>query len=121
MGSLGLSPLPTVWPRAALGGWLWAQLFRSRATSSSPKLLYLVGDGAGSCLAGNGGSGWVLSPTCPSTPSSLPCPPLPPFTGSSTVDLLIYQTLCYTRDELRGVDVGDFVLKPCGLEEFLQK
>lgn len=39
---------------------------------------------------------------------------------SSTVDLLIYQTLCYTRDELRGVDVGDFVLKPCGLEEFLQ-
>uniref|UniRef100_A0A8C2RE85 Phosphatidylinositol-4-phosphate 3-kinase n=1 Tax=Capra hircus TaxID=9925 RepID=A0A8C2RE85_CAPHI len=39
---------------------------------------------------------------------------------SSTVDLLIYQTLCYTRDELRDVDVGDFVLKPCGLEEFLQ-
>lgn len=47
--------------------------------------------------------------------------PAPPLTGSSTVDLLIYQTLCYTRDELRGVDVGDFVLKPCGLEEFLQK
>ncbi|KAK2505892.1 hypothetical protein MC885_013584 [Smutsia gigantea] len=39
---------------------------------------------------------------------------------SSTVDLLIYQTLCYTHDELRDVDVGDFVLKPCGLEEFLQ-
>ncbi|KAB0397148.1 hypothetical protein E2I00_007767, partial [Balaenoptera physalus] len=39
---------------------------------------------------------------------------------SSTVDLLIHQTLCYTHDELRGVDVGDFVLKPCGLEEFLQ-
>nr|KAF6397604.1 phosphatidylinositol-4-phosphate 3-kinase catalytic subunit type 2 beta [Rousettus aegyptiacus] len=39
---------------------------------------------------------------------------------SSTVDLLIYQTLCYTRDELRDVDVSDFVLKPCGLEEFLQ-
>lgn len=39
---------------------------------------------------------------------------------SSTVDLLIYQTLCYTHDELREVDVGDFVLKPCGLEEFLQ-
>lgn len=37
------------------------------------------------------------------------------------MDLLIYQTLCYTRDELRGVNVGDFVLKPCGLEEFLQK
>ncbi|XP_043858747.1 phosphatidylinositol 4-phosphate 3-kinase C2 domain-containing subunit beta isoform X1 [Dromiciops gliroides] len=39
---------------------------------------------------------------------------------SSTVDLLIYQTLCYTHDELRDVDVGDFVLKLCGLEEFLQ-
>lgn len=45
----------------------------------------------------------------------------PSLTGSSTVDLLIYQTLCYTHDELRDVDVGDFVLKPCGLEEFLQK
>uniref|UniRef100_A0A8D2L0I6 Phosphatidylinositol-4-phosphate 3-kinase catalytic subunit type 2 beta n=1 Tax=Varanus komodoensis TaxID=61221 RepID=A0A8D2L0I6_VARKO len=40
--------------------------------------------------------------------------------GSSTVDLLIYQTLCYTHDELRGIDVDDFVLKLCGLEEFLQ-
>ncbi|XP_010221144.1 PREDICTED: phosphatidylinositol 4-phosphate 3-kinase C2 domain-containing subunit beta [Tinamus guttatus] len=39
---------------------------------------------------------------------------------SSTVDLLIYQTLCYTHDELRAVDVADFVLKLCGLEEFLQ-
>uniref|UniRef100_A0A8C5V5C6 Phosphatidylinositol-4-phosphate 3-kinase catalytic subunit type 2 beta n=1 Tax=Microcebus murinus TaxID=30608 RepID=A0A8C5V5C6_MICMU len=39
---------------------------------------------------------------------------------SSTVDLLIYQTLCYTHDDLRAIDVGDFVLKPCGLEEFLQ-
>ncbi|XP_044301541.1 phosphatidylinositol 4-phosphate 3-kinase C2 domain-containing subunit beta isoform X1 [Varanus komodoensis] len=39
---------------------------------------------------------------------------------SSTVDLLIYQTLCYTHDELRGIDVDDFVLKLCGLEEFLQ-
>ncbi|XP_034866136.1 phosphatidylinositol 4-phosphate 3-kinase C2 domain-containing subunit beta isoform X4 [Mirounga angustirostris] len=39
---------------------------------------------------------------------------------SSTVDLLIHQTLCYTHDELRDVDVGNFVLKPCGLEEFLQ-
>lgn len=37
------------------------------------------------------------------------------------MDLLIHQTLCYTHDELREVDVGDFVLKPCGLEEFLQK
>lgn len=60
----------------------------------------------------------MLSPAYPNTPSLLPCPTL---TGSSTVDLLIYQTLCYTHDELRGVDVGDFVLKPCGLEEFLQK
>uniref|UniRef100_A0A8C0GSV7 Phosphatidylinositol-4-phosphate 3-kinase catalytic subunit type 2 beta n=1 Tax=Chelonoidis abingdonii TaxID=106734 RepID=A0A8C0GSV7_CHEAB len=41
-------------------------------------------------------------------------------TGSSTVDLLIYQTLCYTYDELLGIDVDDFVLKLCGLEEFLQ-
>lgn len=41
--------------------------------------------------------------------------------GSSTVDLLIYQTLCYTHDELRDIDVDDFVLKLCGLEEFLQK
>uniref|UniRef100_A0A8C8SBV1 Phosphatidylinositol-4-phosphate 3-kinase catalytic subunit type 2 beta n=1 Tax=Pelusios castaneus TaxID=367368 RepID=A0A8C8SBV1_9SAUR len=39
---------------------------------------------------------------------------------SSTVDLLIYQTLCYTHDELLGIDVDDFVLKLCGLEEFLQ-
>ena len=51
----------------------------------------------------------------------LHCSPAPLLTGSSTVDLLIYQTLCYTHDELRDVDVGDFVLKPCGLEEFLQK
>lgn len=52
---------------------------------------------------------------------SLPCSFALPLPGSSTVDLLIYQTLCYTHDELREVDVGDFVLKPCGLEEFLQK
>ncbi|KFU85678.1 Phosphatidylinositol 4-phosphate 3-kinase C2 domain-containing subunit beta, partial [Chaetura pelagica] len=39
---------------------------------------------------------------------------------SSTVDLLIYQALCYTHDELCAVDVEDFVLKICGLEEFLQ-
>nr|XP_056701617.1 phosphatidylinositol 4-phosphate 3-kinase C2 domain-containing subunit beta [Euleptes europaea] len=39
---------------------------------------------------------------------------------SSTVDLLIYQTLCYTHDDLRDIDVDDFVLKLCGLEEFLQ-
>ncbi|XP_054147603.1 phosphatidylinositol 4-phosphate 3-kinase C2 domain-containing subunit beta [Melozone crissalis] len=40
--------------------------------------------------------------------------------GSSTVDLLIYQALCYTHDELHAVDVEDFLLKICGLEEFLQ-
>ncbi|XP_016159570.1 PREDICTED: phosphatidylinositol 4-phosphate 3-kinase C2 domain-containing subunit beta [Ficedula albicollis] len=39
---------------------------------------------------------------------------------SSTVDLLIYQALCYTHDELGAVDVDDFLLKICGLEEFLQ-
>ncbi|XP_026532632.1 phosphatidylinositol 4-phosphate 3-kinase C2 domain-containing subunit beta isoform X1 [Notechis scutatus] len=38
---------------------------------------------------------------------------------SSTVDLLIYQTLCYTHDELCDIDVDDFVLKICGVEEFL--
>lgn len=43
------------------------------------------------------------------------------FAGSSTVDLLIYQALCYTHDELHTIDVEDFVLKICGLEEFLQK
>lgn len=53
--------------------------------------------------------------------SARPCSSTLLLTGSSTVDLLIYQTLCYTHDELREVDVGDFVLKPCGLEEFLQK
>lgn len=42
-GSLGHSSHPTVGPRAALGGWLWDQLFRSKATFSSPKLLSLVG------------------------------------------------------------------------------
>ncbi|NWR76782.1 P3C2B kinase, partial [Centropus unirufus] len=39
---------------------------------------------------------------------------------SSTVDLLIYQALCYTHDELHTINVEDFVLKICGLEEFLQ-
>lgn len=70
-------------------------------------LLMALGDGIG------------MNPACPSAP--LIASPASPLAGSSTVDLLIYQTLCYTHDELRGVDVGDFVLKPCGLEEFLQK
>ncbi|XP_063308373.1 phosphatidylinositol 4-phosphate 3-kinase C2 domain-containing subunit beta [Pelobates fuscus] len=39
---------------------------------------------------------------------------------SSTVDLLIHQTLCYTSDDLDDLNVSDYVLKICGLEEFLQ-
>ncbi|XP_048409024.1 phosphatidylinositol 4-phosphate 3-kinase C2 domain-containing subunit beta isoform X2 [Stegostoma tigrinum] len=40
--------------------------------------------------------------------------------GGSTVDLVIYQTLCYIYDNLSGINVDNFVLKICGLEEFLQ-
>uniref|UniRef100_A0A667ZBU3 Phosphatidylinositol-4-phosphate 3-kinase catalytic subunit type 2 beta n=1 Tax=Myripristis murdjan TaxID=586833 RepID=A0A667ZBU3_9TELE len=39
--------------------------------------------------------------------------------GSSTVDLLIYQTLCYAQDDLDHVDVDDYLLKVCGQNEFL--
>ncbi|KAG2468265.1 phosphatidylinositol 4-phosphate 3-kinase C2 domain-containing subunit beta [Polypterus senegalus] len=39
---------------------------------------------------------------------------------SSTVDLLIYQTLLYMNDDLDQIDVDCYVLKVCGLEEFLQ-
>ncbi|KAL2090880.1 hypothetical protein ACEWY4_013143 [Coilia grayii] len=39
--------------------------------------------------------------------------------GSSTVDLLIYQTLCYTHDELDLIDVDDYLLKVSGKAEFL--
>ncbi|KAG8451016.1 hypothetical protein GDO86_003339 [Hymenochirus boettgeri] len=39
---------------------------------------------------------------------------------SSTVDLLIYQTLCSTSDDLEDFSVSDYVLKLCGFEEFLQ-
>ncbi|XP_068125716.1 phosphatidylinositol 4-phosphate 3-kinase C2 domain-containing subunit beta [Hyperolius riggenbachi] len=39
---------------------------------------------------------------------------------SSTVDFLIYQTLSYTNDHLEELCVSDYVLKLCGLEEFLQ-
>ncbi|XP_072296201.1 phosphatidylinositol 4-phosphate 3-kinase C2 domain-containing subunit beta [Eucyclogobius newberryi] len=38
--------------------------------------------------------------------------------GSSTVDLLIYQTLCYTQDQ-EDLDVDQFLLKVCGLDEYL--
>ncbi|XP_072134877.1 phosphatidylinositol 4-phosphate 3-kinase C2 domain-containing subunit beta [Mobula birostris] len=40
--------------------------------------------------------------------------------GGSTVDLIIYQTLCYIYDDLGGINVDNFILKICGLEEFLQ-
>ncbi|KAG8589413.1 hypothetical protein GDO81_006382 [Engystomops pustulosus] len=39
---------------------------------------------------------------------------------SSTVDLLIYQTLCCTNDDPEKLNISDYVLKLCGLEEFLQ-
>ncbi|XP_041835895.1 phosphatidylinositol 4-phosphate 3-kinase C2 domain-containing subunit beta isoform X2 [Melanotaenia boesemani] len=39
--------------------------------------------------------------------------------GSSTVDLLIYQTLCYAQDDLDHMNVDDYLLKVCGQEEFL--
>lgn len=93
----------------------FGQPVRATVTSSNPQLLHLVADSTEPTYPGTGEPGWTLSPTPPSAPL------VPPLTGSSTVDLLIYQTLCYTHDELRDVDVGDFVLKPCGLEEFLQK
>lgn len=41
--------------------------------------------------------------------------------GSSTVDLLIYQTLCYAQDDLDHMDVDQYLLKVCGHEEFLNK
>uniref|UniRef100_A0A7N6BL09 Phosphatidylinositol-4-phosphate 3-kinase n=1 Tax=Anabas testudineus TaxID=64144 RepID=A0A7N6BL09_ANATE len=39
--------------------------------------------------------------------------------GSSTVDLLIYQTLCYAQEDLDHLDVDDYLLKICGHDEFL--
>ncbi|XP_062402307.1 phosphatidylinositol 4-phosphate 3-kinase C2 domain-containing subunit beta [Sardina pilchardus] len=39
--------------------------------------------------------------------------------GSSTVDLLIYQTLCYTHNDLELIDVDGYLLKICGKAEFL--
>uniref|UniRef100_A0A665XCG4 Uncharacterized protein n=1 Tax=Echeneis naucrates TaxID=173247 RepID=A0A665XCG4_ECHNA len=38
--------------------------------------------------------------------------------GSSTVDLLIYQTLCYAQDDLDHLNVDDYLLKVCGQDEF---
>uniref|UniRef100_A0A8K9X613 Phosphatidylinositol-4-phosphate 3-kinase catalytic subunit type 2 beta n=1 Tax=Oncorhynchus mykiss TaxID=8022 RepID=A0A8K9X613_ONCMY len=34
--------------------------------------------------------------------------------GSSTVDLLIYQTLCYANEDLDHIDVDHYLLKVCG-------
>ncbi|KAK2861561.1 hypothetical protein Q5P01_001094 [Channa striata] len=39
--------------------------------------------------------------------------------GSSTVDLLIYQTLCYAQEDLDHLDVEEYLLKVCGHNEFL--
>ncbi|XP_013875520.1 phosphatidylinositol 4-phosphate 3-kinase C2 domain-containing subunit beta [Austrofundulus limnaeus] len=39
--------------------------------------------------------------------------------GASTVDLLIYQTLCYAQDHLDHVDLNEYLLKISGQEEFL--
>ncbi|XP_042370016.1 phosphatidylinositol 4-phosphate 3-kinase C2 domain-containing subunit alpha-like, partial [Plectropomus leopardus] len=39
--------------------------------------------------------------------------------GSSTVDLLIYQTLCYAQDDLDHLDVDEYLLKVVGHDEFL--
>ncbi|TMS19161.1 Phosphatidylinositol 4-phosphate 3-kinase C2 domain-containing subunit beta [Larimichthys crocea] len=39
--------------------------------------------------------------------------------GSSTVDLLIYQTLCYAQDDLDHLDVDLYLLKVCGHDEYL--
>lgn len=40
--------------------------------------------------------------------------------GSSTIDLLIYQTLCYAHDDLDMIDVDDYLLKICSQAEFLK-
>uniref|UniRef100_A0A672SU06 Phosphatidylinositol-4-phosphate 3-kinase catalytic subunit type 2 beta n=1 Tax=Sinocyclocheilus grahami TaxID=75366 RepID=A0A672SU06_SINGR len=40
--------------------------------------------------------------------------------GSSTIDLLIYQTLCYVHDDLDMIDVDDYLMKICGQAEFLK-
>uniref|UniRef100_A0A8B9RLY1 Phosphatidylinositol-4-phosphate 3-kinase, catalytic subunit type 2 beta n=1 Tax=Astyanax mexicanus TaxID=7994 RepID=A0A8B9RLY1_ASTMX len=59
-------------------------------------------------------------------PNTYPCVYIPVltgllhlFSGSSTIDLLIYQTLCYAHDDLDMIDVSDYVLKICGQEEYL--
>ncbi|KAA0707732.1 Phosphatidylinositol 4-phosphate 3-kinase C2 domain-containing subunit beta [Triplophysa tibetana] len=40
--------------------------------------------------------------------------------GSSTIDLLIYQTLCYTHADLDLIDVEDYLMKICGQAEFFK-
>uniref|UniRef100_A0A674DIB2 Phosphatidylinositol-4-phosphate 3-kinase catalytic subunit type 2 beta n=1 Tax=Salmo trutta TaxID=8032 RepID=A0A674DIB2_SALTR len=39
--------------------------------------------------------------------------------GSSTVDLLIYQTLCYANEDLDHIDVDHYLLKVCGQVELV--
>ncbi|XP_017305827.2 phosphatidylinositol 4-phosphate 3-kinase C2 domain-containing subunit beta [Ictalurus punctatus] len=39
--------------------------------------------------------------------------------GSSTIELLIYQTLCYAHDDLDLIDVDDYLMKVCGQAEYL--
>ncbi|XP_028303551.1 LOW QUALITY PROTEIN: phosphatidylinositol 4-phosphate 3-kinase C2 domain-containing subunit beta [Gouania willdenowi] len=39
--------------------------------------------------------------------------------GSSTVDLLIFQTLCYAHEDLDHHNVDHFLLRVCGRQEFL--
>uniref|UniRef100_A0A8C2ANY5 Phosphatidylinositol-4-phosphate 3-kinase, catalytic subunit type 2 beta n=1 Tax=Cyprinus carpio TaxID=7962 RepID=A0A8C2ANY5_CYPCA len=38
--------------------------------------------------------------------------------GLSTIDLLIYQTLCYAHDDLDMIDVDDYLMKICGQHYF---
>ncbi|XP_061688315.1 phosphatidylinositol 4-phosphate 3-kinase C2 domain-containing subunit beta isoform X2 [Syngnathoides biaculeatus] len=40
--------------------------------------------------------------------------------GSSTADLIIYQTLCYAQEDLDHLDVDEYLLKVCGRDEYLQ-
>ncbi|XP_077582382.1 phosphatidylinositol 4-phosphate 3-kinase C2 domain-containing subunit beta isoform X2 [Stigmatopora nigra] len=40
--------------------------------------------------------------------------------GSTTVDLIVYQTLCYAHHDPDRLDVDDYLLKVCGRDEYLQ-
>lgn len=41
--------------------------------------------------------------------------------GSSTVDLLIYQTFCYAHQDLDHLDVDHYLLKVLGQDEYFNK